>query len=237
MDYMKQIFANNLLHLQLLSLIDISTKIEQQNYGFMHGLIQQFGLSNNPLLYWNSKFQPTSTSKDVKLAFKYLLHQNLSSNSFIQKYITNIETPNPTHALCVLSSSIVKKILAKTTIGEKPFSSMDVEPFIQNLSLVFDMRPIFPLNFDYAFEIGELTMPNNDNLFKIERLLVKKDSMCTNPTLNMSFEKALFPFLFPHGCGAYDGIGSLLPYLKQIMSPLFFVFTFYLHYLLLMYQM
>jgi hypothetical protein len=39
MDYMKQILANNPLDLQLLSLIDISMKIEHQNYGFMHGQI------------------------------------------------------------------------------------------------------------------------------------------------------------------------------------------------------
>jgi hypothetical protein len=37
MDYMKQIFANNTVHFQLLSLIDISMKIEERNYGFMHG--------------------------------------------------------------------------------------------------------------------------------------------------------------------------------------------------------
>jgi hypothetical protein len=30
----------------------------------------------------------------------------------------------------------------------------------------------------------------------------------------MSFEKALFPFLFPHGSEAYDGISGLLPYLE-----------------------
>ncbi len=70
------------------------------------------------------------------LAFKDLLHQNLFSNPFIQKYITNIEKPNPTHELCVLSSSIVKEILVKINISERPFSSMDVEPFIQNLSLL-----------------------------------------------------------------------------------------------------
>jgi hypothetical protein len=69
-------------------------------------------------------------------------------------------------------------------------------------------------NFDDAFEIGELNMCNNDNLFKTKRLLVRKDGMCTNPTLNMSLEKTLLPFLFPLGCGAYDGIGGLLPYLK-----------------------
>jgi len=61
--------------------------------------------------------------------------------------------------------------------------------------------------------------------------------MCTNLTLSMSLEKALFPFLFPHGCGAYDRIGGLLPYLKLKMSTLFFVFTLYPPYLLLMYQM
>jgi hypothetical protein len=60
--------------------------------------------------------------------------------------------------------------------------------------------------------------------------------MRTNLALNMSLEKKLFPFLFPHGCGAYDGIGGLLPYLKQKMSTLFFVFTSYPPYLLLMYQ-
>jgi hypothetical protein len=79
MDYIKQILANNPLDLQLFSLIDISMKIEQRNYGFMHGQIQPSGLFDNPLLYWNSKFQPSSTSKDVNLAFKDLLHQNLSS--------------------------------------------------------------------------------------------------------------------------------------------------------------
>jgi hypothetical protein len=75
MHYMKQILANNPLHFQFLSFIVISMKIEQQNYGFMHGQIQPYGLFDNPLLYWNSKFQPTSTSKDVNLALEDLLHQ------------------------------------------------------------------------------------------------------------------------------------------------------------------
>jgi hypothetical protein len=47
--------------------------------------------------------------------------------------ITNIDKPIPTHGLCVLSSSIVEEILAKLVLVEMPFSSMDVEPFIQNL--------------------------------------------------------------------------------------------------------
>ncbi len=60
--------------------------------------------------------------------------------------------------------------------------------------------------------------------------------MCTNPALNMSLEKTLFPFLFPHGCGAYNGIDGLLPYLKQKMSTLFSVFILYSPCLFSMYQ-
>ncbi len=71
-------------------------------------------------------------------------------------------------------------------------------------------------------------MHDNDNPFKTERLLVQKNSMCTSPTLSMSLEKALFPFLFPHGCGAYDGIGGLLPYLKQKMFT-YFLSLHYIH--------
>jgi hypothetical protein len=71
-------------------------------------------------------------------------------------------------------------------------------------------------------------MRNNDNTFKIERLLVREDGMCINPALNISFEKTFFPFLFPHGCGAYDGIGGLLPYLKQ-KSLNYFLFSHYIH--------
>jgi hypothetical protein len=121
MNYMKQMLAKNPLDFQLLSLINISMKIEQWNYGFVHGQIQPSRLFDNPLIYWNFKFQPTSTPKDVNLAFKDFLHQNLSSNPLIQKYITNIEKPNLTQELCVLSSSIVKEILTKTSIGERPF--------------------------------------------------------------------------------------------------------------------
>jgi hypothetical protein len=53
----------------------------------------------------------------------------------------------------------------------------------------------------------------------------------------MPLGKTLFPFLFSHGCGAYHGIGGLLPYLKQRMSMLFSIFTLYPPYLLLMYQL
>jgi hypothetical protein len=44
----------------------------------------------------------------------------------------------------------------------------------------------------------------------------------------MSLEKTLFPFLFPHGCGAYDVIGGLMPYFKP--ENVYIIFYFYIIY-------
>jgi hypothetical protein len=96
----------------------------------------------------------------------------LSSNPFTQKYITNIEKLNPTHGLCLLNFLFQKKYLPKIVIGERPFSSMNVELFIQKLVLLLNMHLRIPHNFDDAFEIGKLSMHNNDNPFKTKRLLV-----------------------------------------------------------------
>jgi hypothetical protein len=48
---------------------------------------------------------------------------------------------------------------------------------------------------------------------------------------------ALFPFLLPHGHGAYDGIISFNEYLKYKMTALFSSFTLYKPYLFLMYDL
>jgi hypothetical protein len=42
---------------------------------------------------------------------------------------------------------ILEEILAKIVIGERPFSSMNVEPFIQKLALLFDMHLRIPHKF------------------------------------------------------------------------------------------
>jgi len=111
MDYMKQILANNpcifnFFHLliyqwKLNNEITYSCMAKYNHLGYLTILYSIRIPSFNQLIHhvW---------SKDVNLALKDLLHQNLSSNPLIQKYILNIEKPNPTHGLCVLFSSIVE---------------------------------------------------------------------------------------------------------------------------------
>ena len=52
----------------------------------------------------------------------------------------------------------------------------------------------------------------------------------------MTLESTLFPFLFPHGIGAYDGRTTLSEYMKYRMSTLFSPFILYKPYLLYMYD-
>ena len=53
----------------------------------------------------------------------------------------------------------------------------------------------------------------------------------------LTLETALFPFLFPHGHGAYDGKITFFEHLKYSMETLFSSFTLYKPYLLYMYDM
>jgi len=57
-----------------------------------------------------------------------------------------------------------------------------------------------------------------------------------NNTKNIDLEIILFPFLFPHGNGAYDGKITIHKCFKFQMSSLFSSFTLYKPYLLIMYD-
>ena len=52
----------------------------------------------------------------------------------------------------------------------------------------------------------------------------------------ITLENALFPFLFPHGHGSYDGKITFFEYIKYRMEKMFTPFTLYKPYLLYMYD-
>ncbi len=85
--------------------------------------------------------------------------------------------------------------------------------------------------------ISHLEQQENDNIPQTsETMIVRKT------TLNMKkdcifLEMALFPFLFPHGHGAYNGKTHFNEYLKYKMNALFSPFTLYKPYLLYMYDL
>jgi hypothetical protein len=59
-----------------------------------------------------------------------------------------------------------------------------------------------------------------------EKLIVWSNGLQDN-TKSITFKFILFPFLFPHGYGAYDGKITIREYLKFQMSSLFSSTTLY----------
>jgi hypothetical protein len=68
-----------------------------------------------------------------------------------------------------------------------------------------------------------------------EKLIVQSNGLQDN-TKNITLEISLFPFLFPHGHGVYDGKIKIHEYLNFRMSSPFSPSTLYKPYLLVMYD-
>jgi hypothetical protein len=69
-----------------------------------------------------------------------------------------------------------------------------------------------------------------------EQLITWYNGLQDNTT-SIILDLSLFPFLFPHGHGAYDGKISIHEYLKFCMNTLFSPFTMYKPYLLIMHDL
>jgi hypothetical protein len=136
--------------------------------------------------------------------------------------------------MCVLSTEVIQSILEKHSIGTRPIDDENSEATVESLSILLNVSEKEPSSYnkDYYF-VGNLT--NRINL-KIESLLVRPYQLHIAHGPNISLELALFPFLFPQGNGAYDGLISIHEYLKYKMNCLFSPFILYKPYLLLMYD-
>jgi hypothetical protein len=91
-------------------------------------------------------------------------------------------------------------------------------------------------NKDY-YIISHLEQQENDNIPQTYEAMIVKETTLNMKKDNLSLEMAMFPFLFPHGHGVYDGKTHFNEYLKYKMSALFSPFTLYKPYLLYMYDL
>ena len=84
--------------------------------------------------------------------------------------------------------------------------------------------------------IRNVHLQNGLGFDKREEPIAFRNNTLNANTGGMTLESALFPFLFPHGIGAYNGQTTSSEYLKYHMSTLFFFFTLYKPYLLYVYD-
>jgi hypothetical protein len=138
--------------------------------------------------------------------------------------------------MCILSLDIVDEIFKKHNILNNGFESMHVDDEIQNLSLLFYLHfnSQHPIN-KYFFIMPNMTKQLHKNKVCHETNIVQSSGLQDN-TKNITLEVSLFPFLFPHGHGAYDDKIKIHEYLNFRMSSPFSPSTLYKPYLLIMYD-
>jgi hypothetical protein len=139
-------------------------------FNFFHLLLYQWKLNNKIMDSCIAKYNHLGYLTILHSigipSFNQLIHQKMliwPSKIFCTKFVfkstyTKIhhqywEPKSNSWITCFIFFNC-RKNNCKSSIGERPFSSIDVEPFIQSLSLFFDMRPKILYNFDDAFEIG-----------------------------------------------------------------------------------
>ena len=130
--------------------------------------------------------------------------------------------------MCVLTPDVIQQIIGNATLHSISFSHMNIPQEVYDLALLFDMRtqerPRKHVDFH---SIGNVHLRNGTGSDKRGETIAFRNNTVNANIGGMTLESALFPFLFPHANGAYDGRTTLSEYLKYRMSTLFSPFTLY----------
>ena len=236
-SYTKSIISTNPLHVQLLSFLDIGLHIQSRNWGFSTGQILETSLLNSPLLSWDGTTDKTATIEELSSTVGPILAQNMQSNPLFKKYLTVFEQPHKNTSMCILTPEIISHIIQPNNTPTTFFPTMSVPSAVYDLTILFDMRDTAQHNkHNDFFVIGDIHRREaSENGIPSESIAFRSDTMNIEK-YGLTLETALFPFLFPHGHGAYDGKTTFFEYLKYRMETLFSPFTLYKPYLLYMYD-
>ncbi|MCO5579219.1 hypothetical protein L7F22_033073 [Adiantum nelumboides] len=240
-DYTRRILDGNQLHTQMLSIIDISMIVTKRTNSIATGLLDRRSLLDNPLICWTSdenllRFSEaivTSTVADI-------LAYNICNNPIIQKYLTLSEQPHKKMSLCVLSSDAIAKIL-NTHAENEPFQPMQQSEsqlemgILENIHCTSRRGAYFTTD---VHEYGSIKLCAGTRLTeRTTRFRYNEMPASSSDIHDVTIEMAMFPFLFPHGHGHYNGEVGFSEYIKMRIGTLFSIYTLYKPYLLMMYQL
>ena len=225
------------MEIQMLSLLEVSAVMEARYRGFAHGALEVNSLLRHPLVSWNpnddtSNFRPSAEVQE-------LLSFNLRSNPLIQRYKCMMEQNDPTLGLPLVPKCYVEHIVDNAIArGPRLVTETNPVPFV--LSTVVDV----PVPMVVEGEAAPATDPVKAGDLHLRAaylesrwpLMTLPGQLTSDSDNSITVEKALFPFLFPHGDGAFDGRTTLNTYLRMRMLQAFSVFTLFKPYLLLMFQ-
>ena len=138
--------------------------------------------------------------------------------------------------MCVYTPNVIQQIIGYATLHSMSFSHMNVPHEVYDLALLFDITQEGPKKHVDILSIGNVHLRNNIGSNKRDEPIAFINNTLNTNIGGMIIGSALFPILFPHRTGDYDGRTTLSKYLKYPMSTLFSPFTLYKPYLLYMYD-
>ena len=233
---MQMIFKSSVTEVQLLSFLQVSTLLSERYRGFAHGTIDVQTLIRHPLISWNVNNQEPNFEPCE--AVSRLLHLNLRQNPLYAKYRCLLELVDPSVGMPIVSESYVSHILMNA-ISRGPRVITETNPLPIVLSTAIDV-PV-PMLLEGGHRDMSVPIKAGDIALRMGSVDVRSPLMLMPGEVvqdvgELTIETAMFPFLFPHGTGAFDNGMTFTSYLRMRMLQAFSVFTLFKPYLLLMFQ-
>ena len=151
--------------------------------------------------------------------------------------MTVFEQLEKSTSMCIITPDVIQPMIANTRTHSMSFPTMDVPRDVYDLALLFDMRTqTQPRKHADFFTIGNVHIRNGSGSDTRGEPITFRRNILNVKLVAMTLESTLFPFLFPHGHGAYDGRTTLSEYLIYRITTLFSPFTLYKPYLLYMHD-
>ena len=234
--YIQSILKAKPLYLQLLSLVDCRIGVENKYNGFHSGFVRSESLLESPLICWNLDTLQCSNIKDIMEEVYDVFGVNLCVNKLFREYLCLLETPDPSLGISILPSDVVHHIVQSQREKGIATHSMTVNPFDPDIHILRDVSYSIPISRKRkcdVFDSGNLYC--RSSVLLREPMVTNVEGLSTDDGLTL--ETSMFPFLFPHQHGHYQGGIGFSDYIKRRIQQLFSPFTLYKPYLLLTYEL
>lgn len=111
-SYMVALFSVNVLHIQMLSIVDVNVHLLSRWNGFAHGVLENTSLLDNPLITWDSHLAGEVRPSALPTVVKHILRHNITNNPLLREYQSVLEFPHPKYAVPILDSAAIRRIIA-----------------------------------------------------------------------------------------------------------------------------
>ena len=241
--YTQTILSVPPMTMQFMSLLDLNMDYVRQNlWSFTFGQHIKRSLIEYPLIAWTEEARGPLRSA-VPDAFKSVFEANLRTNPLLKFFKTMFEMPEDAQNVPVVRANFIEAII-KRARDRGPLVMAESNLMPHSLSASVSHSPHLVSHGSKTFKTGRLHFRPSEALVRSSadttQLLEVSDALRpTEPVSEcpvLTLECALFPHLFPHGEGCFDGRIQFHHYLLQRANQLFSLFTMFKPYFLLMMQ-